>query len=143
MRAAAEDPGRLTRRVEEQRRLAADTLLSRKVRDELIDGQYEELLRLAASVKRGWIVPSVLLTRMHADPRPDRLAKALREYGRVVRTNFILDWQGDPPSAPAGSASSTRARAPTHCTATSASATAAASTPATPSNCSVIWTAGA
>jgi Tn3 transposase DDE domain len=33
---------------------------------------------------------------MHADPRPDRLAKALREYGRLVRTNFILDWAGDP-----------------------------------------------
>ncbi len=33
---------------------------------------------------------------MHAVPRPDRLAKALREYGRLVRTNFILDWVGDP-----------------------------------------------
>jgi Tn3 transposase DDE domain-containing protein len=40
--------------------------------------------------------PSILLARMHADPRPDRLAKALREYGRLVRTNFILDWAADP-----------------------------------------------
>jgi TnpA family transposase len=79
-----------------QPRLAADALLARKVRDEMIVGQWEELLRLAGSIKRGWIVRSLLLTRMHADPRPDRLAKALREYGRLVRTNFILDWVGDP-----------------------------------------------
>ena len=79
-----------------QPRLAADALLTRRVREEMIAGQWEELLRLAGSIKRGWIVPSVLLTRMHADPRPDRLAKALREYGRLVRTNFILDWVGDP-----------------------------------------------
>ena len=76
--------------------LAADALLTRRVRDERIAGQWEELLRLAGSIKRGWIVPSILLTRMHADPRPDRLAKALREYGRLVRTNFILNWVGDP-----------------------------------------------
>jgi Tn3 transposase DDE domain len=95
-------------------------LLTRKVRDELIAGQWEELLRLAGSVKRGWIVPSVLLTRMHADPRPDRLAKALREYGRLVRTNFVLDWPATPTSGRAGSGSSTRARAPTRCIATSA-----------------------
>ncbi|MDQ3677621.1 MAG: Tn3 family transposase [Actinomycetota bacterium] len=79
-----------------QPHLAADMLLARKVRDEMIAGQWEELMRLAGSIKRGWIVPSVLLTRMHADPRPDRLAKALREYGRLVRTNFVLDWAGDP-----------------------------------------------
>lgn len=33
---------------------------------------------------------------MHADPRPDRLAKALREYGRLGRTNFVLEWAADP-----------------------------------------------
>lgn len=74
----------------------ADALMSHTLRRELIEGQWDELLRLAGSVKRGWIVPSVLLTRMHADPRPDRLAKALHEYGRLARTNFVLEWAGDP-----------------------------------------------
>ena len=50
-----------------QPQLAADMLLARKVRDEVIAGQWEELLRLAGSIKRGWIVPSILLTRMHPD----------------------------------------------------------------------------
>ncbi|MCA1680486.1 MAG: Tn3 family transposase [Actinobacteria bacterium] len=79
-----------------QPHLAADMLLTRRVRDELIAGQWEELLRLARPDQARLDRPSVLLTRMHADPRPDRLAKALREYGRLVRTNFILDWVGDP-----------------------------------------------
>jgi Tn3 transposase DDE domain len=73
----------------------------------------------------------------------DRLAKALREYGRLVRTNFILAWAGDPGLRARGSASSTRAKAPTRCTATSASATAAASTLATPSSRNATWTPGA
>jgi len=62
----------------------------------MIEDRWEQLLRLAGSIKRGWIVPSVLLTRMHADSRPDRLTKALRECGRLDRTNFILEWSGDP-----------------------------------------------
>lgn len=79
-----------------QPQCAAAGLFTHKVRHELIDGQWDELLRLAGSVKRGWIVPSVLLTRMRADSRRDRLAKALREYGRLGRTNFVLEWSGDP-----------------------------------------------
>lgn len=118
-------------------------LLARRVRDEMIAGQWEELLRLAGSIKRGWIIPSVLLTRMHADPRPDRLTKALREYGRLVRTNFVLDWAGDPDLRSRGLGQLNKGGAPTRCTATSASATAAASTPATPSSCNATWTAGA
>jgi TnpA family transposase len=79
-----------------QPHLAADALLTRKARPQMIEDQWEQLLRLAGSIKRGWIVPSVLLSRMHADSRPDRLTKALREYGRLDRTNFILEWSGDP-----------------------------------------------
>lgn len=33
---------------------------------------------------------------MATDPRPDRTGKALREYGRIVETNFVLRWAGDP-----------------------------------------------
>ncbi|MDQ6806762.1 MAG: transposase [Actinomycetota bacterium] len=79
-----------------QPQVVADGLLTDKVRHELIEGQWDELLRLAGSVKRGWIVPSVPLTRMHGASRPGRLTKALREYERLERTNFVLEWSGDP-----------------------------------------------
>lgn len=76
--------------------LAADGLFTGRIRIELILEQWDELLRLAASLKRGWIVPSVLLARMSTDQRPDRTAKALREYGRLIESNFVLRWAGDP-----------------------------------------------
>lgn len=79
-----------------QPRIAADQLFCGRIRIELIIEQWEELLRLAGSLKRGWIVPSVLLARMSTDQRPDRTAKALREYGRLIETNFVLRWSGNP-----------------------------------------------
>jgi TnpA family transposase len=33
---------------------------------------------------------------MSTDQRPDRTAKALREYGRLIESNFVLRWSGDP-----------------------------------------------
>jgi TnpA family transposase len=53
-------------------------------------------LAVAGSIKRGWIVPGVLISRMASDAKPDRTARALREYGRLIETNFILRWAGDP-----------------------------------------------
>jgi TnpA family transposase len=31
-----------------------------------------------------------------SDQRPDRTGKALREYGRLIESNFVLRWSGDP-----------------------------------------------
>jgi len=76
--------------------IAADALFSGRIRTPLIIEQWDELLRLAASLKRGWIVPSILLARMSTDQRPDRTGKALREYGRLIESNFVLRWSGDP-----------------------------------------------
>jgi TnpA family transposase len=77
--------------------IAAEQLLTHRIRAELILEQWDELLRIAGSIKRGWIVPSVLISRMATDPKPDRTARALGEYGRLIETNFILRWAGDPP----------------------------------------------
>jgi len=84
---------RLYRLGDRQPDIPADQLLAHRGRPELIDEQYEELQRIAGSIKRGWIVPSLLISRMATDPRPDRTAKALREYGRIVETNFILGFR--------------------------------------------------
>ena len=77
--------------------IAAEQLLTHRIHVELILEQWDELLRIAGSIKRGWIVPSVLISRLATDPKPDRTARALREYGRLIETNFILRWAGDPP----------------------------------------------
>ena len=51
---------------------------------------------MAASIRAGTVAPSVLLRRLAAYPRRERLARALREIGCLERTLFILDWISDP-----------------------------------------------
>ena len=57
---------------------------------------WDEILRLAASIKAGTVAPSAILRRLAAYPRQNALAKALREIGRLERTLFTLDWISDP-----------------------------------------------
>ncbi len=58
--------------------------------------QWEELLRLATSIRSGTITASAMLRRLAAYPRQNGLALALRELGRIERTLFTLDWLRDP-----------------------------------------------
>jgi TnpA family transposase len=58
----------------------------------LIAGHWDEVLRLAASVRTGRVSASLMLKRLGAYPRQNGLALALREIGRIERTLFTLDW---------------------------------------------------
>ncbi|WP_233146186.1 Tn3 family transposase, partial [Pigmentiphaga sp. NML080357] len=53
---------------------------------------YEEILRLATSIKQGTVTASLMLRKLGSYPRQNGLAVALRELGRIERTLFILDW---------------------------------------------------
>jgi TnpA family transposase len=70
-------------------------LLKHRIRPELIVPYWDELLRLAASLRHGWAPASLLLSRLQAGSRRNPLAQALQEYGRLVKTNFILAWLAD------------------------------------------------
>jgi TnpA family transposase len=56
---------------------------------------WEEVLRLAASVRAGTVPPSVILRKIEAFPRQNALNKALREIGRIERSIFLADWLMD------------------------------------------------
>jgi len=70
-------------------------LLRHKLRPELITPYWDDLLRLAASLRHGWAPASLLLARLQAGSRRNPLARALQEYGRLIKTNFVLAWLGD------------------------------------------------
>jgi len=63
-----------------------------RVDEKLIMAHWEDVLRLAASVRTGTASASLLLKRLSAYPRQNGLALALREIGRLERTLFTLDW---------------------------------------------------
>lgn len=53
---------------------------------------WDEILRLAASIKQGTVTASLMLRKLGSYPRQNGLAMALRELGRIERTLFALDW---------------------------------------------------
>ena len=53
---------------------------------------WNEILRLAASIKQGAVTASLMLRKLGSYPRQNGLAVALRELGRIERTLFTLDW---------------------------------------------------
>jgi TnpA family transposase len=62
----------------------------------LIGENWDETLRLAASIKAGTVAPSILMRRLAAYPKQNALAKTLREIGRLERSLFTFDWISDP-----------------------------------------------
>ena len=61
----------------------------------LVEENWDEVLRLAASVRAGTVPPSVISRKIAAFPRQNALNKALREIGRVERSIFMADWLMD------------------------------------------------
>ena len=53
---------------------------------------WDEVLRLATSIRQGTVTASLMLRKLGSHPRQNGLAVALRELGRIERTLFILDW---------------------------------------------------
>ena len=53
---------------------------------------WDEIIRLATSIKQGTVTASLMLRKLGSYPRQNGLAVALRELGRIERTLFMLDW---------------------------------------------------
>ena len=60
------------------------------IKQDLILRHWEDFLRLAGSLKLGWVTASLFISKLQAYPRQNILARALQEYGRLVKTLFIL-----------------------------------------------------
>jgi TnpA family transposase len=57
-----------------------------------IRAHWDDILRLAASIRQGTVTASLMLRKLGNYPRQNGLAVALRELGRIERTLFALDW---------------------------------------------------
>ena len=75
---------------------ALDGLIGGAINLRKIEENWDETLRITASIRAGTVAPSVLMRRLAAYPRQNALARALREIGCLERTLFILDWISDP-----------------------------------------------
>ena len=71
-------------------------LLKGLVRSKTLLDNWDELLRVAGSLKLGWVTASLLISKLQAGARENVLSRALRDLGRLVKTQFILRWIENP-----------------------------------------------
>ncbi|HBX7862527.1 TPA: Tn3 family transposase, partial [Pseudomonas aeruginosa] len=67
-------------------------LIGGKVNQAMIERNWPDILRIAATIAAGTVAPSQILRKLASYPRQNELATALREVGRVERTLFMIDW---------------------------------------------------
>jgi TnpA family transposase len=73
----------------------AGPLLEHHAQADLIEEHWEDLLRIGGSLKLGHVSAALLITRLQAGSRQHPLAKALLEYGKLLRTVHALRWFTD------------------------------------------------
>jgi len=71
------------------------SLISRPLQQKLLEDNWDDLLRVAASLKFRWVTASTLISKLQAGPH--KLTHLLQEYGRLVRTIFIAHYLVDEP----------------------------------------------
>ena len=73
----------------------AGALLTQPFQTQLISDHWTDLLRLVGSMKFGHTTASLLIAKLHASSRQNSLARALQEYGRLVRTIYLCRYVAD------------------------------------------------
>jgi len=72
-----------------------DDIASNKINMKLIADHWDDLLRLAGSLKLGVVQAAGLTRTLQTNDRPTRLARALQELGRLVKTLYLLQFIDD------------------------------------------------
>jgi TnpA family transposase len=67
-----------------------EPLFSSTIRHDLILGRWDDLVRLAASLKMGWATASLLVGKLQSHRRQNAVLRALQEYGRLIKTIHIV-----------------------------------------------------
>lgn len=70
-------------------------LFSDPIKWELIHTHYKDMMRITMSIKQGKIKASTILRRLGSKSRKNRLYFAFRELGRVMRTQFLMEYIND------------------------------------------------
>jgi TnpA family transposase len=66
-----------------------------KVHEELIWEQWDDMIRLVCSLKKGLIKPHIIIKKLHAQEGLTKIAKALVHLGRIIKTTYILRYLHD------------------------------------------------
>ncbi len=73
-----------------------ECLMGRSIKTAAIEADWDDILRIVASIKDGAVAPSAIMRKLAAYKRQNRLDFALAELGRIERPLFTLDWLEQP-----------------------------------------------
>jgi len=69
-----------------------ENIIQGKINTKIIQENYDDVLRLAHSIREGKVSGSLIMSKLGSYARQNALATALREMGRIEKTIFILDY---------------------------------------------------
>lgn len=69
-----------------------DTLFSDPVNWKLIQTHWKDLMQVVLSIQAGKVLPSMLLQKLGVYARKNKLYRAFRELGRVIRSIYLLEY---------------------------------------------------
>ncbi len=72
-----------------------EAILRGQINIKVIKENYEDVLRLAHSIREGTVSASLIMGKLGSYSRQNSLATALREMGRIEKTIFILNYISD------------------------------------------------
>lgn len=67
-------------------------ILKGKINPKIIIDNWENILRTIISIKSGWVTASLFISKLQAHPQQNILTRALQEYGKIIKTIFILKY---------------------------------------------------
>ncbi|MFB6732452.1 Tn3 family transposase, partial [Bacillus mobilis] len=72
-----------------------EVLIRGQINMKLIYDNYDDVLRLTHSIREGKVSGALIMGKLGSYTRQNKVAKALREIGRIEKTIFILDYLSD------------------------------------------------
>jgi len=64
-------------------------ILKGTINIELLEKHWDTILRMAASLKMGWVTSSLFIHKLQSQSKQSSLAKSLQEYGRLIKSIYI------------------------------------------------------
>lgn len=72
-----------------QRYRYIEPILSSTINQDLIIKHWDDVLRVAASIKFGWVTASLFISKLQSYPRKNIITRAFQEYGRLIKSIYI------------------------------------------------------
>lgn len=69
-----------------------EPLLSSTINKDLIIKHWDDILRVAASIKFGWVTASLFISKLQSYPRKNIITRASQEYGRLIKSIYIPNY---------------------------------------------------